>query len=145
MDSSQRELSVVCQQIFSISYGFRNNKGQRCKQCYLVEYCVKHIRESKTLLCQAYYSVKNITVSYIILQTSFPTFTFRHAAVVSCCACEAPQFSNVLIDKELIFNITMVNSRIKILSNLRKFLLTIGCMDSINNPKATFPLVLSAL
>ena len=37
-DSSHKELSAVYQQIFSISYGFWDNLGQRWKKCILADY-----------------------------------------------------------------------------------------------------------
>ena len=40
LNSSQWELSVVCQQIFSISYRFRDKRGQRGQKC---DFC-SHIK-----------------------------------------------------------------------------------------------------
>ena len=47
-------------------------------------YCVQHITVSSTLLCPTKYCVHTYPKGLL-----FP-FTFQCAAVVSCCACEAP-------------------------------------------------------
>ena len=137
-DSSQWELPVVSQQIFSIFYRFRAKRGwrsgggqysisynmekfnfshdfhgvfyqmihhEKCKKSYskhfLVKFtvfcikgvygCVQHFTVSSTLLCPAYYCVQQNTVSTLTQRFVCSTFTCQHAAVVSCCACEAPE------------------------------------------------------
>ena len=52
-------------------------------------YCVKHVIVSNMLLCQTHYCIKQVLAAYL-----FVLFCCQHAAVVSCCACEAPQLCN---------------------------------------------------
>ena len=56
-----------------------------------------HITVSNILLCQKYYCVKHL------LEPCLPTVFFcRHAAVISCCACEAPQLLMLKLGKTLV-------------------------------------------
>ena len=60
-----------------------------------------HITVSSILLCPTHYCVQHIIVSNKILCPHLPKrvfcspFTFQCAAVVSCCACEAPLFVDI--------------------------------------------------
>ena len=53
-------------------------------------YCVQLYTVSNTLLCPAHYCVQQHTVSTLTQSVFCSPFTFQCAAVVSCCACEAP-------------------------------------------------------
>ena len=55
-------------------------------------YCVQLYTVSKTLLCPAHYCGQQNTVSTLTQMIFCSPFTFQRAAVVSCCACEAPKF-----------------------------------------------------
>ena len=55
-------------------------------------YCVQLYTVSNTLLCPAHYCVQQNTVSTLTQRVFCSPFTFQRAAVVSCCACEAPLF-----------------------------------------------------
>ena len=57
-------------------------------------YCVQLYTVSNTLLCPAHYCVQQHTVSTLTQSVFCSPFTFQCAAVVSCCACEAPLFKN---------------------------------------------------
>ena len=55
-------------------------------------YCVQLYTVSNTLLCPAHYCVQQNNVSTLSQRVFCLPFTFQCAAVVSCCACEAPKF-----------------------------------------------------
>ena len=54
---------------------------------------VQHFTVSSTLLCPAYYCVQQNTVSTLTQRFICSPFTCQHAAVVSSCACEAPELN----------------------------------------------------
>ena len=132
-ESFQWELSVSCQQIFSISYcragwnsisnnienfyfhliligfspndpyekfsnsdSFEYNTSQNDHLSSNITvsstYCVQHYTQSSTLLRPAHYCVQQNTVSTLTQRFICSPFTCQHAAVVSCWACEAPEF-----------------------------------------------------
>ena len=85
---SVRAVKVI-QPISSISYRFRDIKGfsVECKLTVKHTTLVKHIIVSSILLYQTNCCVKQVLEAFVFLCT----FSCQHAAVVSCCACEAPQ------------------------------------------------------